>query len=162
MLQREYAEDRHSEETVEKNRGRIEWRKLTTTTVLNEFLADEWPDVAQVCQLVRRREVNGEQSVEVAYVITSVPRCQADAAQLLVWCRGHWHIENKLHYVRDVTMGEDRCRIRHGSAPQILAGLRNAAITLLRALEIDNIAHALRENAWHSHRLFTTLGIFKN
>lgn len=162
MLQREYAQDRDCEETLEKNRGRIECRELTTTTVLNELLADDWPDVAQVCKLVRTREVGGEKSVEVEYAITSVPRRQADAAQLLTWCRQHWHIENRLHYVRDVTMGEDHSRIRSGAAPQILAGLRNAAITLLRALGIDNIAQALRENAWHSHRLFTTLRIFKN
>jgi hypothetical protein len=72
------------------------------------------------------------------------------------------HIENKLHYVRDETMGEDKCRIRSGSAPQILAGIRNAAITLLWALEIDNIAEVLRANAWHPQRLFAKLGITNN
>lgn len=100
--------------------------------------------------------------MEVAYAITSVPRSKADAAQLLAWNRQHWHIENKLHYVRDETMGEDKCRVRSGSAPQILAGIRNAAITMLRALEIDNIAQALRANAWHPQRLFAKLGITNN
>jgi predicted transposase YbfD/YdcC len=161
-VERNFEEHRDCAETLEKSRGRVECRKLTSTTILNDFLSDAWPDVAQVCQIVRTRTEKGETSVEVAYGITSTPRSEADAAQLLAWNRQHWHIENKLHYVRDETMGEDKCRIRSGSAPQILAGIRNAAITMLRALEIDNIAQALRKNAWHPQRLFAKLGITNN
>lgn len=81
------------------------------------------------------REVTrgGESTVEVTYLITSVPPAQADAATLLGWLRGHWGIENRLHYVRDVTMGEDANRTRVGSGPQVLAALRNLAISKLRA-----------------------------
>jgi hypothetical protein len=72
--------------------------------------------------------------VEVVYGITSLRPEQADAARLLglVWV--HWRIENSLHYVRDVTLGEDACRVRRGSAPQVLAALRNAAVRLLSGL----------------------------
>lgn len=161
-MQRDLEEDRDRAETLEKSRGRIEHRQLTSTTILNDFLSATWPDVAQVCRIIRKRTEKEDTSVEVAYGITSVPRQQADAARLLAWNRQHWQIENKLHYVRDETMGEDKCRLRSGSAPQVLAGFRNAAITLLRALGVDNIAQALRQNAWHPQRLFTKLGIMKN
>ena len=96
---------------------------------------------------------------EVEYAITSAGPGWADAATLLEWWRGHWGIENRLHWVRDVTMGEDASRIRTGSAPQALAGLRNAAISLLRLLGETNIAAALRENLYHVRRLLTKLGV---
>ena len=83
---------------------------------------------------------------EAAYAITSVTESKANAATLLGW-RGHWGIENRSHYVRDVTMGEDASRIRTGSGPQILAAFRNAAIGWLRLQGVANIAEALRRNA---------------
>lgn len=98
---------------------------------------------------------------EVAYAITSVPRDQADAATLLGWWRGHWGIENRSHYVRDVTPGEDASRIRTGSAPQVLAAVRNAAIGWLRARGIENIAAALRRNGAKVPELLKSLGILK-
>ena len=127
-----------------------------STTVLNDFL--DWPGVRQVCQLTRRTVRDGKETVEVQYAISSAPRELADAAQLLRWWRGHWWIENGVHYVRDVTFGEDASRIRSGGAPQILAAMRNAALTLLRALGTDNIAEALRENAWNPQRLLAIFG----
>jgi hypothetical protein len=69
--------------------------------------------------------------VEVVYGITSLRPAQASAARLLALVREHWQIENRLHYVRDVTLGEDACRVRKGHAPQVLAGLRNAVVHLL-------------------------------
>lgn len=58
--------------------------------------------------------------------------------------RGHWGIENSLHYIRDVTMGEDACRVRTGSAPQALAAARNAALFLLNRVKRDSIAATIR------------------
>jgi len=66
--------------------------------------------------------------------------------------RGHWSIENKLHWVRDVTFDEDRCQIRTGAAPQVMAALRNTVIGLLRLRGLRNIAAALRSHAWHPQR----------
>lgn len=97
----------------------------------------------------------------MAYAITGVPREQADAATLLRWRRGHWGIENRSHYVRDVTMGEDASRIKSGSAPQVLAAMRNAAIGWLRSRGADNIAAAPRRNAARVPDLLRALGILK-
>jgi hypothetical protein len=77
----------------------------------------------------------------------------------LEWWRGHWKIENGLHWVRDVTLGEDASRIRTGEAPQNLSAVRNAAIGLLRRLGATNIAAALRENALKVNDLLAKLGI---
>lgn len=118
----------------------------------------DWPGVKQVCQLVRTTIRKGETTSEVQYAITSVDREQAGAMTLLRWWRGHWGIENKVHWVRDEIFGEDRCRVRTGSAPQVLAAVRNLVINWLRSDKVDNLAAALRENAWNSQRLFAKLG----
>ena len=130
---------------------------MQTTTRLNGYL--DWPDVGWVCRLERITKRDGVETREVEYAITSVGPEEADAATLLGWWRGHWAIENRLHWVRDVTMGEDASRIRTGSAPQALAGLRNAAVSLLRLLGKTNIAEALRENLYHVRDLLTNLGV---
>jgi hypothetical protein len=70
-------------------------------------------------------------------------------------------IENRSHYVRDVTLGEDASRIRKGGGPEIMAALRNAAIGFLRATGATNIAETIRRNASQVGKLFTKLGIFK-
>lgn len=121
----------------------------------------DWPGVAQVCRLERTTWRGGKRTTEVAYAITSVPRSRAGAAQLLTWWRGHWRIENELHWVRDVVLGEDGCRIRSGSAPQAMSALRNAALNLLRASGVTEITRSLRENAYRVDRLFARLGILK-
>jgi hypothetical protein len=128
-----------------------------SSTGVNQHL--RWRDVGQVCQLTRTTTEGGATTIEVAYAITSVPRSQADAQRLLAWWRGHWGIENGLHYVRDVTFGEDASRIRTRSAPENMATVRNAAIGLLRRLGESNIAAALRKNALKLNDLLTKLGI---
>ena len=65
---------------------------------------------------------------------------------MALW-RGHWGIETRLHYVRDVTLGEDACRVRTGAAPQALAAVRNAVISLVRLAGKTNVAAALRRFA---------------
>ena len=141
---------------MNKGHGRIEKRRLVTTTMLAEHL--DWPGVKQVCQIIRTTTRKSETRTEVAYGITSVGRDQANAETLLNWNRGHWGIENRIHWVRDESFGEDRCRVQTGSAPQILAGVRNIAINWLRNLKVDNIAQALRENGWNPQPLFAMLG----
>jgi hypothetical protein len=143
--------------TVDRRGGRTEVRELEATTRLNGYL--DWPAVGQVCRVVRTVREHGAERREVSYGITSAGPEWADAEELLGWNRGHWGIENRLHYVRDVTMGEDGSRIRTGSAPQVMAGLRNAAVTLLRRLGATNIAEALRANAYRVAELLTNLGL---
>jgi predicted transposase YbfD/YdcC len=84
---------------------------------------------------------------EVSYAITALSPNQADAAAVLTALRGHWGIENRAHWVRDVSFDEDRCQVRSGAAPQVLAAGRNLAIALLRRAGQFNIAHGLRTMA---------------
>jgi len=145
--------------TLDKGHGRRERRTLKTTTALNEYL--DWPGVAQVGQVESEVVKDGKITQETRYFITSVSRSVADAGQLLKWARGHWSIENRSHYVRDVTMGEDSSRIRKRSGPQVMAAMRNATIGFLRTIGVANVAEALRRNASHVGELFARLGIFK-
>ena len=104
--------------------------------------------MAQGFELVRERREKGKTTVEVVYGISSLTPQQADAGRLLQLVREHWLIENRLHYVRDVTLGEDACRVRKGSAPQVLAALRNAVVHLLAGVEADSrVAATERLNA---------------
>lgn len=87
--------------------------------------------------------MHGRTTVEVHFGITSLSAEQADAAALLSYVRTHWCIENQLHYVRDVTLGEDACRVRTGHAPQVLAALRNAVVHLLGEVEATSCPEAI-------------------
>ena len=148
--------ERQDAETFNKGHGRLERRALTSTTTLNEHL--DWPGVKQVCRIVRTTVRKGVTTKEGQYAITSANREQADAWRLMNWWRNHWCIENKIHWVRDETFGEDRSRVRSGSAPQVLAGVRNLVMNWLRSRKIDNIAEALRKNGWNPQPLFAMLG----
>ena len=84
---------------------------------------------------------------EVRYFLTSLP-ATASPADALRAVRQHWHIENRLHWPRDMTLGEDACQVRSGHTPQALAGVRNAVVGLLHLYRLSNLAAALRANAW--------------
>lgn len=150
-------------ERSNKGHGRRERRRLEASTRLAKHLAEhlDWPGLAQVCRIQRWRRCGETEVHEVAYAITSVPRQQADAELLLKWNRGHWRIENRSHYVRDVTLGEDSSQIGGGNAPQVLASLRNAIVAYLRHEKTSNIAAALRTNAYQVPKLLAKLGIMK-
>lgn len=120
-------------------------RRLTSTTALAGYL--DWPGAAQVFEVERVRTAGGRSTVEVAYGVTSLPRERADAKRLLGLVRGHWGIENRLHYVRDETLGEDRCRLRKGASAQVLAAVRNVAVYLLAGVEASSKAAAARRFA---------------
>ena len=115
--------------------------------------------MAQVGQIESVVEQDGKVSHETRYFITSVSRDLGSAGQLLAWGRGHWSIENRSHYVRDVTFGEDASRIRKGSGPEIMAALRNAAIGFFRISGATNIAETVRRNASQVQSLLAKLGI---
>jgi predicted transposase YbfD/YdcC len=123
---------------------------VTTSTWLNECRRD-WPGLAQVVRVERERRVKGETTVEVGYYITSLGRDRAGPARLGALIRSHWGIENRLHHVRDVTLGEDASRVRKGSAPEVLAALRNAAVHLLGRVKAPGKAAATRRLAAHPH-----------
>lgn len=135
-------------------------RHLEASTRLAQHL--DWPGLAQVCRLERTTTRRGQETREVQYAITSVAPHRADAALLLARWRDHWGIENRLHWVRDVTFGEDQCQVKIGHAPQNLAAFRNAAISLLRLAGYQEIAPTLREFAYQPRKLLRFLGIMKN
>ncbi len=106
-----------------------------------------WPHLQQIVCLKRQRTLKGKTQVEVAYLVSSVTPSRAHARQLLEWNRSYWGIENRLHWVRDETLGEDRSQVRVGNGPQVMAALRNLTLTLLRRSGATNIAAALRTYA---------------
>jgi predicted transposase YbfD/YdcC len=115
----------------------------------------EFDGAAQVAQLCRTVTRNGKKTVEVVYLITSDR--DADPATLAAWVRAHWEIENKLHWVRDVTYQEDKSLVRTGNAPRVMATLRSLAISLLRLDGHDNIAAANRHHARDPQRTLKLL-----
>jgi Transposase DDE domain len=133
--------------TIDKGHGRKEIRTLTSTTALNNYL--DWPDVGQVFELERVRIVGNKTEVEVVYGLTSLGRDSSDVKELLGRIREHWGIENRLHYVRDETLGEDRCRVRKGNGTQVLAAIRNACVHLLEDVKARSKAAATRRLAAH-------------
>jgi hypothetical protein len=131
--------------TVDKAHGRRERRTLICSTELSSYL--DWPFLAQAFKLTRQRTYRGQTSVEVSYGITSLHRDKAGAREMLKLVRSHWAIENTVFYVRDVSLGEDHCRVRKYNAPHILSYLRNTILNLMRLSGINNIASALRRYA---------------
>lgn len=118
---------------------------MTRSTALRGYV--DWPDLAQAFQLVRQRTLRGKTTTETAYGITSLPPERADAHTVLRLTREHWGIENRVFYVRDVTFGEDPCRVRTGAAPLVLSTLRNVALNVLNHHAVPNKAAALRRHA---------------
>jgi predicted transposase YbfD/YdcC len=107
----------------------------------------DWPGAKQVCLLERARRFKGKTTTETVCAITSLGPERASAAQLLAISRGHWQIENRLHWVRDMSLGEDACRVRTGEAPEVLAAIRNSVLWLLRSSGLNEIAATLRRHA---------------
>lgn len=122
----------------------MERRRIWTSTELVGYL--DFPYAAQVFVIQRETTdlVTGEFRTETVYGITSLRPQQANPARLLALNRQHWGIENGVHYVRDMSFDEDRCRIRQGAGAQVMATLRNLAISLLRLAGAASIAAALR------------------
>ena len=110
---------------------------------------------------VTRRRRDGTQSEhhEVVYGVTSLSAEQASPSRIGELARGHWRIENGLHWVRDVTFDEDRCQIRTGTGARAFACLRNLAISVLRLARCSNIASGLRHLARGWRRAFRLLGL---
>jgi hypothetical protein len=143
--------------SVEKGHGRHEKRTVRTTSILT--LHQKWPGLAQGIEITRERTVKGQTTVEVEYAMTSLKPEEANAKCVAGLVRLHWGIENKLHYVRDVTFGEDACRVRKGSAPQVLAAVRNAVIHLLASLGAPSYPSAIRRFNAHPEEALALLDI---
>jgi predicted transposase YbfD/YdcC len=139
--------------------GRVEERTLKVSTAMSGY--SDWPGLKQVLKM--ERKVTFKRTAvtrqEEAYAITSLDERRASAEQLLKLWREHWHIENKLHYVRDVTYREDKSQVRAGKIPQVMAALRNAAIGLIRVSGATNVAAACRRYAAQPGLALAALGL---
>lgn len=134
-------------------------RQLWASTDLAGYL--DFPHSQQVFRIERTTtKLDGSpMRHEVVFGITSLSPTQAPGSRLLALNRRHWSIENRLHWVRDVTFDEDRSQVRKGAAAQTMAALRNLAIGLLRRAGATNIAEALRHCIQHSEKVLRLIGL---
>ena len=153
----EIGDETDTVSTCDKGHGRLELRTLERSAALNAYLT--WPAVGQVLRRTCQRVIlkTGEIAEEITYGVTSLPPHAASAAQVEALWRGHWAIENRVHYARDVTWGEDASQVRVGHAPQALAALRNGLLSLLRACGWTQIADATRHYGAYAHRAIALL-----
>jgi predicted transposase YbfD/YdcC len=143
--------------TRDRAHGRIELRTLKAVTV-NHF---GLPHAAQVLQVTRETRELGTRRwrTVTVYAVTGLTHARASPARLADLLRGHWAIENGLHYIRDVTFSEDASQVRTGTAPQVMAALRNLVIGVLCRAGPVNLAATLRHHARDPRRPLATLGI---
>jgi predicted transposase YbfD/YdcC len=128
-------------------------REIRSLKVVITAAGIEFPHARQAVQVIRRtRPVSARTGrkdrwrIETVYAITDLAPHEARPDELAAWIRGHWQIENGLHWVRDVTFAEDLSQIRTGGSPQVMASLRNLVISLHRLAGATNIAAALRHH----------------
>jgi hypothetical protein len=122
-----------------------------------------FPYAKQVIQIVRERVTSaGEHSIETVYAVCSLPFEQARPSLIADWLRGHWLIENAVHWVRDVTWDEDRSTVHTGSGPQVMATLRNTALNIHHLRGADNMAEACRRAAFSQNRCLDLLTDHQN
>lgn len=155
----ETAFSQHYSET-NKGHGRYETRSIRVSSALDGLLS--FPHVAQVIRIERTVDdlkTEDELSTETAYYVTSLEETRASKAKLLGFIRQHWEIENALHWVRDATIGEDRSKVRSGSAPRALAALWNLVTSILRLAGVTNIAKGLRSGSRNPARALALLAL---
>jgi predicted transposase YbfD/YdcC len=147
--------------SVQKGHGRLEIREIWTSTQMNAWFETQWAGVAQVFRIRRYVKEGDKEREEIVYGITNLPRKKANAARLLALQQAHWRVENRLHWRRDVTLGEDACQVRRVGAPQALAALNGAVLALMDWLHVRNVASQMRHFCAHPlealHLLYSTL-----
>jgi predicted transposase YbfD/YdcC len=142
--------------TVDRGHGRTETRRIRATEVRTGL---GFPHAVQALQITRRRQPldGAPPTVETVYAVTDLPTHEASPAHLAGLARQHWHIENQLHWVRDVTFAEDHSQTRTGNSPRVMASLRNLVVGILRLNGTTNIAQALRHHARRPERPIQTI-----
>jgi predicted transposase YbfD/YdcC len=149
--------DFRSVTTTSKGHGRLEVRTLTTSSQLNDFLA--WPFLQQVFKLERTIITSKTKKTrqETIYGVTSLSAEQASASRLLEMLRSYWHIENGLHYPRDVTLHEDQTRFKHHAAAHNMTIINNLVLALLAKSGFPFVPSARRFFAAHPHNALSLL-----
>ena len=141
-----------------RNRHGDRWaiRQLQATADRNDYLG--WPEVGQVCRITRHTRGSTATTSKARYGIASLGAA-VEPQTLLRYARGHWEMENRRRYARDATLGEDASQVRKGAAPQVMATLRNAMVSVLRSLGESNIAADLRRIGWTPGAALRILGL---
>lgn len=137
---------------VDSGHGRLEVRTLRTSRELNAYLGDRWPDVQQVFCLQRTITRRGTKTIEVVYGLTSLSPQMASPAQLMALLRAHWQVENRNHWRRDATLGEDRTQTASKPAALTVAALNNTILALLDRHGFANLRSAMRIFAAYPER----------
>jgi predicted transposase YbfD/YdcC len=142
--------------------GRIEIRKIWTTTELNGYL--NFPHVGQAFAIERQfiNKKTGKRSCEVAYGVTSRNIDEANPERVLNVNRGHWTIENSCHYIIDWNYDEDRSRIRTGYGPENITRLRRFAIGVIKSKKVRSVAQKMRELTRNVRLVFDYLRMTEN
>jgi predicted transposase YbfD/YdcC len=143
--------------TVEKGHGRLEERQIRVSSELADYSA--WPYLVQVFEYTRTWTAKGVTKQQVRHGITSLPATVSAPKQLAALKRGHWQVENGLHYVKDVSLGEDASQTHVGSGADVLAMVRNIAISLIRRAGYRDITARLRRYSGCPHEALALLGI---
>lgn len=138
--------------------GRIDHRVLHVLPAPEDL---SFPNTTQVFRITRHRthRATGRHHAHTFYGVTSLPTTHTKPAQIARLLRGHWQIENRLHWIRDTAYREDHSRIHTGNAPRTMATLRNLAISMIRLTGATNIARSLRALAKNITRPLLLLGI---
>ncbi len=133
-------------ETWDKAHGRLEHRHLTSSPDLNDWFGKQWEGIEQVFRIERTTQIlsTGKVRHEVVYGLSSLSMQQAPPQRLLRLNRNHWGIENRLHWRRDVTLGEDRCQTRTGAVPSLLAQVNSTVLSLMDRAGVRNVARQMR------------------
>ncbi len=160
-----FFQDRQQPDFVQNtppDHGRIEIRKIWTTTELNGYL--DFPHVGQAFVIERHttEKKTGLSSCEIAYGMTSRPPDQSDPQRVLKVNRGHWTIENSCHYILDWNYDEDRSRIRTGYGPENVTRLRRFAIGVIKSKGVRSVAQKMRELTRNVRSVFDYLRMTKN
>jgi predicted transposase YbfD/YdcC len=139
------------DEQIEKGHGRLERRQITTSPDLNDYLRRDWGEVGQVFRVERERSSRDKHSVKVVYGLATLPQQACPAQRMAQFIRGHWAVENRLHWRRDATLGEDRCGVRFPPVAQMLAVLNSVVLSLMDLHHVPNVARQRRRFASHPH-----------
>jgi predicted transposase YbfD/YdcC len=131
-------------QTFDYGHGRLTHRRIRTSCELNAYLGDQWPDVAQVFQVQRQVTRQGKTTSETVYGITSLAPELASPADLLAYLQAHWHIENRNHWRRDATLGEDASTIRNPTVAMVCAALNCLILALFDRTGVANARMAIR------------------
>lgn len=144
-------------ESVDGDHGRIETRRYFATSDIDWLQGKEkWTGLKSIIMVQRQRDIDGNVSSETSYYLSSIGN---DVEKIAGAVRAHWHIENSLHWVLDVTFNEDKCRVRKDHAPENMAILRHIVLNLLKQEKSfkGSIKTKRLKAAWENNYMFKLL-----